>query len=106
MGAIFESSSGLASTTSLCSWGTSRAVRIPKRMCDRTGIDIGSSINISTGADADGPYITIRPVQEHRSYGAAPYKSAEDLFAGYSEPSRAACGEFDWGADVGAEVVE
>lgn len=106
MGAIIESSSGLASTTSLCSWGTSRAVRIPKRMCDRAGIEIGSSVSIVTGADADGPYITIRPVQEHRSYGMAPYKSAEDLFGEYSETPCAACGEFDWGEDVGAEVVE
>ena len=81
MGAIIESSSG-------------------------AGIEIGSSVSIVTGADADGPYITIRPVQEHRSYGMAPYKSAEDLFGEYSETPCAASGDIDWGEDVGAEVVE
>lgn len=100
-----EKPSEISVDARLCEWGTSRAVRIPKRMCDATGIAVGERLNIRSGVDADGSFIVIRPVaDEHRSYGSAACISMDDAFRGYEGgyvPS-----EFDWGCDVGAEVVE
>ena len=88
----------------LCEWGTSQGVRIPKTMCDATGIAIGERLSIRTGLDEDGAYIVIRPASsEHRSYGGAPCISMDAAFAGYNGDF--APTEFDWGDDVGAEVV-
>jgi antitoxin MazE len=89
--------------TNLSAWGTSRAVRIPKKMCEQTGIGVGSRLRVKAGEDVDGSYILIRPAEAHRSYGDAPYASLDEIFAGYTgnyQPT-----EFDWGPDVGAEVV-
>lgn len=91
-------------TTKLGRWGGSRAVRIPKPMCDLLGVDVGATLDAVGGSDEEGPFITLRPLGPHRSYGDAPYQSIESLFRGYegSKPSP----EPDWGDDVGAEVVE
>ena len=32
--------------TQLCSWGTSRAVRIPKDLCERLGVDVGARLSM------------------------------------------------------------
>ena len=92
--------------TTLGTWGTSSAVRIPKRVCERAGVSAGSRLTVQGGTDERGPFIVIRPDEgaRHRSYGDAPYRSIEELFAGYDgvwQPE-----EFDWGADVGAEAVQ
>jgi antitoxin MazE len=89
--------------TSLSSWGTSRAVRIPKKMCDKAGIGVGSRLTMTSGTDRDGEYILIRPTGMHRSYGDAPFVSIDELFANHTGAYQPA--EFDWGEDVGAEVI-
>ena len=105
MPAVLEKERGLTANSRLCEWGTSRAVRIPRKMCDATGIAIGDSLDVRSGADADGAFIVIRPAAKgHRSYGGAPLVSMEEAFRGYDGSYVPA--EFDWGADVGAEVVE
>lgn len=92
-----------AVATCLREWGTSRAVRIPKCMCETVGIDIGSDLDMRSGADEQGSFILIRPAHAHRSYGAAPYLSMDEVFDGYEGTYTPT--EFDWGDDVGAEVV-
>ena len=91
--------------TRLCSWGTSRAVRIPKDLCEAVGIDIESQLSMKAGSDELGSYIVIRPGEsEHRHFSDAQYRSMDEIFAGYDGDFKPT--EFDWGTDVGAEVVE
>ena len=91
--------------TQLCSWGTSRAVRIPKDLCERLGVDVGARLSMHVVHDERGSFLLVRPeVSEHRRCLDGPYVSLEDLFEGYTgdyPPS-----ECDWGKDVGREVVE
>ena len=104
MPATLKRPGGLETRTKLCEWGSSRAVRIPKRMCDEGGICVGSELDMLSGTDDRGFYIVIRASEGHRSYGDAPLIPMEEAFAGYRGgyvPT-----EFDWGCDVGAEVVE
>ena len=85
--------------TQLCAWGTSRAVRIPKDMCERMGIDVGARLTMSLGHDERGSFMLVRPEEaEHRAYRDIPYVSMDELFAGYT-------GECDCGKDLGAEVI-
>lgn len=92
-------------TTNLCAWGTSRAVRIPKTICEELNMDIGAALSLKLFRDAEAPYLVIKPLPaQHKSYGDAPYRSMDEVFAGYSggyEPC-----EFDWGEDVGAEALQ
>lgn len=91
--------------TRLCQWGTSRGIRIPKGMCETVGIELGSSLDMSVGEDAQGTYILLRPeISTHRSFNNAPYISMDEVFAGYK--SNYVPSEFDWGEDVGSEVIE
>ena len=92
----------MESKTKLCAWGTSRAVRIPKKICEEADMEIGATLLLGVQHDELGPYILIRPDSgHHRSCPGAEYRSIEDLFAGYAgdyQPS-----ELTWGEDVGAE---
>jgi antitoxin MazE len=73
-------------------------------MCDQTGIGIGSELKVIAGEDFDGPYILMRPAEKHRSFGDAPFVSIDEIFAGYVGDYHPI--EFDWGQDVGPEVIE
>ena len=89
--------------TRLKVWGTSRAVRIPKYLCDHLGIASDSIIELEEASDERGAYLMMRPVADHRSFSDAPMRSMDDLFAGYE--GAYAPREADWGEDVGAEVI-
>lgn len=91
--------------TSLKEWGTSRAVRIPKPICEQAGISAGSELTMQSGQDDRGAFIMLRPISRdaHRAVDV-PYISMDEVFAGY-KGSYVPC-EADWGHDVGAEVVE
>ena len=90
--------------TQLCAWGTSRAGRIPKDMCERMGIDVGARLTMSLGHDERGSFMLVRPEEaEHRAYRDIPYVSMDELFAGYTGDYQP--GECDWGKDLGAEVI-
>lgn len=91
-------------STRLCKWGSSRAVRIPKRMCENAGISVGSALEMHAGSDNRGNFIIIRPSSGHRSYNDVPYVSMDELFSEYTGSFQPA--ELDWGYDVGAEVIE
>ena len=92
-------------STALGMWGTSNAVRIPKRVCESVGISTGTRLSVQEGRDEQGAYIIIRPIgDEHKSYGDAPYVSIDELFSGYQGDWHPE--EFDWGDDGGAEVVQ
>ena len=95
----------METTTNLCAWGTSQAVRIPKKMCEEAGMETGEALTLTLRHDESGPFVVIRPAKSrHRSCGDAPYRSIDEIFAGYAgdwQPSEA-----DWGAPVGAEILE
>ena len=90
--------------TRLKVWGTSRAVRIPKRICEDLGITDESILIMEQGVDHRGPYLTLRPAEsEHRSFSDAPIKTMDDLFRGYE--GSYVPHEADWGEDMGSEVI-
>lgn len=42
--------------TQLCSWGTSRAVRIPKDLCERLGVDVGARLSMHVVHDEEARF--------------------------------------------------
>ena len=101
--AVLDRQQKSRTSTKICEWGTSRALRIPKRMCDDVGVSIGDVVDMTVGADDRGSFITVRPASQHRSFGNAPYVAIDDLFRTYEGDYTPT--EFDWGEDVGEEVV-
>ena len=93
----------LEKVTRLCAWGTSRAVRIPRDVCERVGVDVGSALDMVVGHDERGSFILLRPEAEHRVVRDVPYVSMDEAFSGYDGAFRP--GECDWGDDVGKEVL-
>jgi antitoxin MazE len=77
-------------------WGKNLAIRFPGQVAEAAGLTDGDRVEIETH---DGEII-IRP--------AAPHFTLEELFKGKSPKQwRAAyAGAFEWGPDVGREVVE
>ncbi|HEY3888049.1 MAG TPA: AbrB/MazE/SpoVT family DNA-binding domain-containing protein [Caulobacteraceae bacterium] len=73
-------------------WGNSLGVRIPKDVARRVGLAAGAQVEV----EAEGGRIVIAP--------SAPRYRLEDLLKGMTpEAMRDA---FDWGPDVGREVVD
>ncbi len=77
-------------------WGNNLAVRLPKEIVTAVGLTEGSAVVI----EARSRDIVIRP--------AAPSFTLEELFRGKTpEEWRAEYADaFDWGPDVGREIVE
>ena len=77
-------------------WGKSLAVRIPGAVASAAGLTEGERVEIET----HDPDIVIR--------GAPPRFTLEELFRGKSlEEWRALYADaYDWGPDVGREIVE
>jgi antitoxin MazE len=77
-------------------WGKNLAIRIPGDIVRAAGLSNGERLDIETH---EGEIVIRR---------AAPHLTLEELFRGKSpEEWRAAyAGAFDWGPDVGREVVE
>ena len=77
-------------------WGKSLALRVPGDIASETGLREGERVEIEA-RDGD---IVIRRV--------APHFTLEELFAGKSaeEWRDAYAGAYDWGPDVGREIVE
>lgn len=77
-------------------WGNNLAVRLPKEIANAVGLTEGSAVEI----EARSPDIVIRP--------AAPNFTLEELFLGKTSKQWRAeyAGAFDWGPDVGREIVE
>jgi antitoxin MazE len=78
-------------------WGRTLAIRLPSDIVRAAGLTSGERLNIEAHTDGD---IVIRRV--------APNFTLEELFHGKTpEEWRAAYAEaFDWGPDVGREVVD
>ncbi len=76
--------------------GKSLAVRVPNRMAKAAGLSEGESVDIES---RNGQIIIQRPTSQ---------VTLEELFTGKSEQEwrRAYARAFDWGPDLGAEVVE
>lgn len=77
-------------------WGKSLALRVPGDIASETGLREGERVEI----EARDGNIVIRRV--------APRFTLEELFAGKSaeEWRDAYAGAYDWGPDVGREIVE
>ena len=77
-------------------WGRNLAVRLPRELVNSAGIREGERVDIETRADA----IIIRR--------SVPQFTAAELFRGASPAEWRAryAGAYDWGPDVGREVVE
>jgi antitoxin MazE len=77
-------------------WGKSLAVRIPGEVATAAGIGGGERVEVEA---RDGDIVIRR---------AAPRFTVEELFRGKTaqEWRAAYAGAYDWGADVGREVVE
>jgi antitoxin MazE len=77
-------------------WGRSLAVRLPPEVAQAAGIRDGGRVDI----EAQDGAIVIR--------AAVPRFTLDELFAGKSpaEWREAYAGAFDWGPDVGREIVE
>lgn len=98
-------SEAIKKLTRLCSWGTSRAVRVPREVCERLGVDVGSMLDMFVGHDERGSFILLRPEEQtHRTICDVPYRSMDELFADYEGGYRPT--EPDWGKDVGGEVID
>jgi antitoxin MazE len=77
-------------------WGKNLAIRFPGEIAKAAGLNDGERVEIETH---DGDIVIRR---------AAPHFTLAELFRGKSPRAwRAAyAGAFDWGSDVGREVVE
>ena len=77
-------------------WGKNLAIRLPGEIVRAAGLSNGERLDIETH---DGEIVIRRPV---------PHFLLEELFRGKSpaEWRAAYAGAFDWGPDVGREVVE
>jgi antitoxin MazE len=77
-------------------WGNNLAVRLPKEIANAVGLTEGSAVEI----EARSRDIVIRP--------AAPRFTLDKLFRGKTPAQWRAeyADAFDWGPDVGREVVE
>jgi antitoxin MazE len=86
----------IMSQVTIGKWGKSLALRIPGEIAKAAGLRDGERVEIA----ADDGNIAIRR--------ARPHFTVEELFRGGSPRKwRAAyAGAFDWGPDVGREIVE
>jgi antitoxin MazE len=77
-------------------WGKSLAIRLPGEIVKAAGLSNGERLDIETH---DGQIVIRRPV---------PHFTLEELFRGKSPEEWRAdyAGAFDWGPDVGREVVD
>ena len=77
-------------------WGKSLAVRIPGEVANAAGLGGGERVEIEA---REGDIVIRR---------AAPQFTLEELFRGQppQEWRKAYAGAFDWGPDIGREVVE
>jgi antitoxin MazE len=77
-------------------WGKNLAVRVPQDVASLVGLREGERVEIEAQQDA----IVIRRAQ--------PHFTLEELFAGKSAAEWRALyeGAYDWGDDVGREIVE
>ena len=73
-------------------WGNSLGIRIPKDIAEKVGLSVGASLDI----EARGDQIVLS-LRRHR------YR-LEDLLAGITP--EAMQDAFDWGPDVGREIVD
>jgi antitoxin MazE len=77
-------------------WGKSLAIRLPGEIVKAAGLSNGERLDIQTH---DGEIVIRR---------AAPHFTLEELFGGKSPEEWRAdyAGAFDWGPDIGREVVD
>ena len=95
---------GETTTATLTKWGNGQGVLIPKRLCEKLGIEPGDKLNVTATEDS----ITIVPVRQRARRTRV--VTIEELFEGYDgtydPPSDwpAFGNETDWGEPVGREV--
>ena len=87
---------GRVSQVTVGKWGKSLAIRLPGEIVKAAGLSNGERLDIETH---DGEIVIRR---------AVPHFTLEELFRGKSPEEWRAdyAGAFDWGPDVGREIVE
>lgn len=75
-------------------WGNSQGIRIPKRILDTLNLKENEVLDIN---ESDGNIIIKRVVKQ--------YSSLDDLFADYNYTGDNKCEEYDFGEDVGKEII-
>ena len=77
-------------------WGKNLAVRFPGEIAEEAGLSLGDRVEVEV---RDGDIVLRRPI---------PRFSVEELFRGRSpaEWREEYAGAYDWGPDVGREIVE
>jgi antitoxin MazE len=93
---ILKAGAATVSQATVGKWGRNLAVRFPGEIAKAVGLCDGERVEIET---SDGQIVIRR---------AVPHFTLEELFQGKSpkEWRAAYAGVFDWGPDVGREVVE
>ena len=87
---------GVTTGVTLCKWGNSQGLRIPKEMCDLLGVKVGASASIE--ADQVNSQLVITA----HTYRLSRKVSMEELCANWSGGK---VGKEWGGPDIGAEVV-
>ncbi len=93
---IFQRAGNAMAQVIVGKWGKNLAIRFPGEVAKAAGLSGGERVDVET---LDGDIVIRR---------AIPHFTLEELFRGKSpEKWRAAyAGAFEWGPDVGREVVE
>lgn len=73
-------------------WGNSLGLRVPKEIAAKTGLQVGTRVEIS--AEDGRIVVTVAP----------PAYRLDDLLVGMTPEAMESA--FDWGTDVGREAVE
>ena len=81
----------MAEQISVCEWGNSSAIRLPKKILEKLNIKVSDVLEIQ----ASGDTITLKKVFKH--------KSLKERLAEYDGKIEVA--EFDWGEPQGREIL-
>ena len=91
---------GVTTGVTLCKWGNSQGLRIPKEMCDLLGVKVGASASIE--ADQVNSQLVITFERPAHTYRRSRKVSMEELCTNWSGGK---VGKEWGGPDIGAEVV-
>jgi antitoxin MazE len=83
----------MKATINLGCWGNSTALRLPKNVMEKLGLDSNSVVSYRI---TDNKEMIIKPVYKH--------KTIKERFVNYTGEYRGE--ELDWGEDVGEEIID
>lgn len=78
-------------------WGNATGIRLPKKVLQAVRWQLGQTVSIKVHGDS----ITLTPVKSTRRQ----LPNLDELLKD-ATPDQFTSGELDWGADVGAEIID